>query len=350
MNIKSKQMNFESQLIFFFSALGAFNGFFLSLYFALTAKKRQFSSYFLAFLLLMLSIRIIKSVFFYFNPQLSNIFLQLGLSACILIGPFLFLYLKAYTIKGYINWAIHIIPYLVAITVLGIFYPYVEYRTFWSQWIVKGIYIQWFIYILLSFGFVQPIISKLKAQNNLKNIDVWLLSTYLGSVVIWCAYIIGAYTSYIVGALSFSFVLYLIVLLFIFKKNKTSTFFQEKEKYKNKVINQKKLEQIEQALFIFAEKKMFLNPNITLGETAKELSISKHTLSQYINEKQGKSFSTYINEFRIEKAKEFLLTKSNYTIESIGYESGFNSKSSFFTAFKKLTGQTPLEYQKEIGF
>ena len=86
-------MNFANQIIFFFSALGAFNGFLLSLYFALVAKKRKFSNYFLAFLLLVLSIRIIKSVFFYFNRDLSNIFIQIGLSACTLIGQFLFLYI-----------------------------------------------------------------------------------------------------------------------------------------------------------------------------------------------------------------------------------------------------------------
>ena len=74
--------------------------------------------------------------------------------------------------------------------------------------------------------------------------------------------------------------------------------------------------------------------------------ISKNILSQYLNEKINKSFSTFINELRIEKAKEFLTAKTNYTIEGIGYESGFKSKSTFFTAFKKHTGQTPLEYQK----
>ena len=60
-----------NQLLFFFSALGAFNGFLLALYVAFHAKKKIFANYFLALLLLVLSIRIIKSVFFYFNPQLS---------------------------------------------------------------------------------------------------------------------------------------------------------------------------------------------------------------------------------------------------------------------------------------
>ncbi|MDY8137702.1 helix-turn-helix transcriptional regulator [Aquimarina sp. 2201CG5-10] len=343
-------MDFQNQIIFFLSALGAFNGFLLSFYFALKTKKKKFSNYFLALLLLMLSIRIAKSVFFYFNPQLANIFIQIGLSACILIGPFLFLYLKSYTNEGKVNWKIHVIPFLAGITILGILYPYVEHRTIWSKWIVKGIYLQLLVYIVLSFKFVKPIFKKVKAKESLKNIDLWLLSIYFGNIIILLTYVIGAYTSYIAGALSFSFVLYLIILLFVFKSNKESTFFNDKEKYKNKEIDQEILKQIEHKLSMIIEKEVFLNPNLTIIDVAKEINISKHTLSQYLNEKLDKSFSTYINEFRIEKSKKLLETKNNYSIESVGYESGFNSKSTFYTTFKKLAGQTPAEYRKSKVF
>ncbi|MBK8368225.1 MAG: AraC family transcriptional regulator [Bacteroidetes bacterium] len=174
-----------------------------------------------------------------------------------------------------------------------------------------------------------------------------MLSIYLGVFFIWLAYYIGAFTSYIVGALSFSFIFHLIVLLFIFKNNKKSTFFQEQEKYKNKEMEQKTQQQIEQSFSIIVEKELFLNPNLTLADTAKQLNVSKHTLSQYINEKLGKSFSILINEYRVEKAKKLLQTPSAYSIESLGYDSGFNSKSTFFTSFKKATGLTPAEFQKK---
>ncbi len=341
-------MSLSNQLVFFFSALGAFNGFILALYFALMAKKKNFSNYFLALLLLMLSIRIIKSVFFYFNPKLANVFIQIGLSACILIGPFLFLYLKSYSNSKKSNWAIHIIPYITAITIVGIIYPYVEYRKVWQLWIVTGIHFQWLFYIIFSVKYLKPIVRKLKGKEKLKNIDIWLLSIYFGVFIIWLGYLIGSYTSYIVGALSFSFVFYLMILLFVFKTAKKSTFFQEKEKYKNKELDHETIEHIKKTLSVLVKKELFLNPNLTLDETAKELKVSKHALSQYLNEQLFKSFSSFINEYRIEKAKELLQTKSNYTIESLGYDSGFNSKSTFFTNFKKITGQTPTEYQKNL--
>lgn len=333
-------------MLFFFSALGSFNGFVLSVYFALNANKKKFSNYFLAFLLLMLSIRIIKSVFFYFNPQLANIFIHIGLSACIMIGPFLYLYLESQTKNEKLNWSIHTIPYLTGITVLGLIFPYVEHREIWSRWIVKGIYLQWFVYIAISIKFILPIFKKLKKKETLKNIDIWLLSIYIGVAFIWLAYFTVAYTSYIVGALSFTFVLYLIILLLFFKNNQSSAFFEEKDRYKNKELNDNIIEDIKQKILLIREKELFLNPNLTLDETAKELKTSKHLLSQYLNERLGKSFTYFINEYRIEKAKELLQSQTNYTIEGLGYDSGFNSKSSFFATFKKITGKTPSEYQK----
>jgi len=336
----------SNQLLFFLSALGAFNGFILSIYFAINAKKKIFANYFLSFLLLVLSIRIIKSVFFYFNPHLSNIFIQIGLSACILIGPFLYLSLKPNEEDKNQNWVKHIIPYLGGITILGILYPYVEHQQIWSWWIVKAIYFQWFVYIVLSFKYIQPIFQKLKEKESLKKIEVWFLSIYLGVAFIWLAYSSAAYTSYIVGALSFTFILYLIVLLLIFKNNHESVFFQEKEKYKNKVIDAEMLNLISQKFSIIVEKELYLNPNFNLEEASKELKVTKHLLSQYVNEILGKSFSNLIKEYRIEKAKILLETEKNFTLESLGYDSGFSSKSTFFTAFKKTTGFTPAEYQK----
>ncbi len=339
-------MTGSNQLLFFFSALGAFNGFILSLYFAINAKKKIFTNYFLSLLLLALSIRIVKSVFFYFNPQLSNIFIQIGLSACVLIGPFLFLYLKSCAEDEKSNWQKHVIPYLTIITILGICYPYVEHRTIWSRWIVKLIYSQWCFYIVLSLKYIRPIIQKFKRKESLKKIDIWFLSIYFGVAFIWLSYAIAAYTSYIVGALSFTFTLYLIGLLLIFRNSPAAAFFQEKEKYKNKEIDRNTLDLINQKLSIIIEKELFLNPNFTLEEAAKELKVTKHLLSQYINEILGKSFSNLITEYRIEKAKKLLETEKNYTVESLGYDSGFSSKSTFFAAFKKITGLTPSEYQK----
>jgi len=105
-------MNLEQQLILMFSALGAINGFVLSGYFLFFNKEKSLSNYFLGGLLLVLSIRIIKSVFFYFNPNLFEVFIQFGLGAAFLIGPFLFLYVVSIIKKEYNLrriWWVHIV-------------------------------------------------------------------------------------------------------------------------------------------------------------------------------------------------------------------------------------------------
>lgn len=111
--------------------------------------------------------------------------------------------------------------------------------------------------------------------------------------------------------------------------------FSRKEKYKNKELDAITIEEIQQKILLIGEKELFLNPNLTLDETAKEMKTSKHLLSQYLNEKLGKSFTNFINEYRIEKAKELLQHKNNYTIEGLGYECGFNSKSTFLPLLRE---------------
>ncbi len=343
-------MNFENQIIFFFSALGAFNGFLLSIYIVKTSKKRQFSNYFLALLILVVSIRIIKSVFLYFNSQISNVFIQIGLSACILIGPFLFLYLKTHFLKKKVNWIIHSIPFLVGITILGLVYPYLEHRTVWSKWIVKGIYLQWFIYIVISFRYVYPIIGKFRSKESFKNIDFWLLSIYFGVALIWLAYCIGAYTSYIVGALSFSFVLYLSILFWVLKRRKANLFFEDPEKYADKKITEKQAKKIIiQLNTLLQSEALHKNPNIKLKHLAEKLEVSSHFLSQLLNDNLDKSFSEYINGWRVESAKKLIKNNTNFTLEAIGFEAGFSSKSSFYSTFKKVTGVTPAVYKKQVS-
>ena len=98
------------------------------------------------------------------------------------------------------------------------------------------------------------------------------------------------------------------------------------------------------------QNKLYLNPNLSLNGLAQELKLSKGYISQLINKNSGVNFNDYINLMRVEDAKLILGNNEfdNYTITAIGLESGFNSKSSFYTAFKKFTDKTPVEYKKSV--
>lgn len=165
--------------------------------------------------------------------------------------------------------------------------------------------------------------------------------------IIWIAYKIAFYTSYVVGALSFSFVFYLSILLWVLRRKKTLFLSGNAIKYANKSIASEEAQVIEKSLKELLEiKEWYKNPNLKLANVAKELNITQHQLSQFLNDNLNKSFNLFINEYRIEASKEFLKTDNKYTAEAIGYQCGFNSKSTFFTTFKKITGFTPSQFRE----
>lgn len=95
--------------------------------------------------------------------------------------------------------------------------------------------------------------------------------------------------------------------------------------------------------------KAYLKNDINRDIIAGEFGISTGYLSQIVNQYTESNFNDYINKLRVESSKEKLLDSQydNYTIEIIGLECGFKSKSNFYTAFKKHTGQTPNQFKKE---
>ena len=100
---------------------------------------------------------------------------------------------------------------------------------------------------------------------------------------------------------------------------------------------------------LIIDQKQFLDSDLTLDKIAEELNLSKSYLSRIINAELGVGFVDYVNTLRVEEAKNYMLNPefSNYTLQSIGIEAGFNSKSAFYSSFKKITGQTPTEFKKE---
>lgn len=99
-----------------------------------------------------------------------------------------------------------------------------------------------------------------------------------------------------------------------------------------------------------AEEKPFLNSSLTIQDVSREIKIPVRELSLLINHQLGQHFYDFVNAYRIESAMGILkdTTKNKVTILEILYEVGFNSKSSFNTAFKKHTGNTPTHYRKAL--
>ena len=342
-------MNINNQILFFLSALGVFNSVVLSFYFLFFKNNKIKSDLFLGLLLLSLSIRIGKSVFFNFNPQLSKTYLQIGLSACFLIGPLLYFYVRSILQNLNYSFAKYSLTLIViTLIVFGSLLPYKENPAIWRGIIYYFINIQWFIFIVLSICQARQIFKKLVTnRDKISYHETWVLSVIFGVFAIWLSYSLAKYTSYISGALTFSFSFYISFLLIYYVKNKALISMTNKEKYINK-IDEKLVKEIkEQINLLFETRKIYTNPDLTLSILAKELSIRPQLLSQFINDNLNKSFTLFINEYRIDEAKRLLKKSTQFKIDAVGFESGFNSSSTFYSSFKKITGKTPSNYQKE---
>lgn len=123
---------------------------------------------------------------------------------------------------------------------------------------------------------------------------------------------------------------------------------KKQEKIKKREVNFEEQEVYEKLLVVMQNDKPFLNSELSLFSLASTLKISAHALSFIINECSGENFNQFVNGYRIEEAKKLIVNpKMNHlNIMGIGYEVGFNSKSTFITTFKKITNQTPSEYKK----
>ena len=96
------------------------------------------------------------------------------------------------------------------------------------------------------------------------------------------------------------------------------------------------------------QEQLFMDPDITLDSLAETLEVMPRDLSMIINRHFGSNFYTFINSYRIEEAKWMLKdqAKKDTTITDIYLAVGFNSKSVFYTFFKKLEGMTPTKYRQ----
>jgi ligand-binding sensor domain-containing protein/AraC-like DNA-binding protein len=126
--------------------------------------------------------------------------------------------------------------------------------------------------------------------------------------------------------------------------------FQDDARYKTHVMTPKLLKKyMLQLLTVMKEEKPYLDPNMTVTKLAKRLGVSKEHISQIINQCFYMNFNQFLNKYRIEEAKERLKDpkESQYVVFKIALDVGFNSKSTFNTAFKKFTGMNPSQYRQK---
>ncbi|MEL6306365.1 MAG: helix-turn-helix domain-containing protein, partial [Bacteroidota bacterium] len=247
-------------------------------------------------------------------------------------------------------WPLHFALLLGVSFWVGYRFPNTHNPLVFGFYWMRIIYAIWFVYILAAGWTIRASFRKIFQKDEKHSaLDFWVISIFLGNLIIWLAYYLVGYISYIVGALSFSFIFYVLVTLIYFRKSQ-SGLFDKSLKYANKTIDSEDIATITNGLKVLMDKeKIYIQPDLKLSDLASKLKVSTHTLSQFLNERLGKSFPSYINEYRIQEAKQLIRSDHRIKLEAVAYDSGFNSKSTFNAAFKKITGVTPSKFKEQLS-
>lgn len=118
-------------------------------------------------------------------------------------------------------------------------------------------------------------------------------------------------------------------------------------RYENSGLSAEQAKQIAQKLTqAMTADKLYRDPDLTLSTLASHLNTLPNYVSQALNQTLGESFFDYVNKWRVEDAK-CMLSESKHTVLAIAEEVGFNSRSSFYNAFKRFAGETPTRYRQK---
>jgi AraC-like DNA-binding protein len=310
----------------------------------------------------------------------------------LLHGPFLFLYTTALTSQNNFKkkYLPHFIPFLLATVFLLPFFALSSsqkievYQHEGKEYdrlmriIFGAIIISGFAYILLSLHKLSKHRKNIKEQFSYTDkINLrWLFYLILGLSAIW-AFVIFRNDTYV-----FSAVVCYVIFIGYFGIKQVGIFTNknpdieidksednlpiepdtlqdfenpalpnvtevEKVKYQKSRIRAEDIDSIHQSLtLLMQQEKTFKDPELTLADAAQKLNVHPNTLSQVINSVEQKNFYDYINFQRVEEFKQLIANIDNqkYTLLSLAFESGFNSKTSFNRNFKKATGLSPTEF------
>lgn len=333
-------------LLFFFAGLGAFNGSALAAYLLLRRPVTPAQRW-LAVLILAISIRTGKSVLFYFYPEIPRTVLQVGLTACFLIGPCLLGFVRAWADpageRTRRDWMLAA-GLLAAAAGVGAAFPYADHPQWWGMPVWHLVTYSWLACLLAAVGLYLRAVRRTELAAAADGIGRGHAAAVIAGVaVVWLAYFTAGLTSYIVGALSFSLVLYLgAVALLARRKARVAA-----EPYQDRKIAADQAQAALQSLHrLMAEEALYQDAQLSLARVARRLNLPPARLSQLLNDNHKTAFKPYLMQLRVDAAKRRLREPGRVAMEQVAIASGFLSMSTFYSSFKKLEGMTPAAWRQ----
>ncbi len=282
-----------------------------------------------------------------------------------LLAPLLYFYLRA-QIKGHgLKWIdlLHLSPFLIVLFGSMDFYTfsgeaklnYLEsFRT--GQFIAPVHNAHYILFFLQSIAYLGVCIWIFKTNASTKKIQMWqkicliclLAFSLMGLTAIWFA---NTKSQFLIHLSADSFVVWLalfnlgILIQSIRYPNQLYFKLKERKAAKPEWNTHLIMDNINQYM---EQQHPYRDPNYNIHQLVKALGYSKNQLEQIIKSNTNLNFRDFLNEYRIEEAKQKLVLPENhrFTIQSIAEEVGFKSSATFYRVFKKREGLTPKALMK----
>ena len=346
-------MSFLEILLIIVSSAGLLHGVLFAFFLFFFKKKKTLTNLLLGLILIFMAFRIGKSVMMNFGDNLEPTFIFAGLALLLLIGPFLRWYILGMTRPNFKlpkNYLAEIIPFSL-VFLMSFFINKELFENNKVVILILGsvlllIYFHFAFYIFISWRTLKNVkknyIKETQSKSQ-KSIFEWLYFLIIGFVIIWFSYflnILDDEVPYVIGPIVYSLAVYFLSYKAfqlkateidgeVFKENDNTVLFDKISK-------------------LIVDKKLYLESDFSLSKLSKLIGQSTQKTSSVINQYAKQNFNDFINYYRIQDAKILLVNTESekFTISSIAFDSGFNSLSSFNSAFKKFEGKTPSMYRK----
>ncbi len=360
-------MNFLETIFLFF----AFQAFVFAILFFLKKKGDRIANILLGVYIMLFSFNIIYNILYWSKLLNTSDFIHLSLTnriPWVLYGPILYLYIRRIVHKNKFR-GIDVLHFIPLLYVLINYLPYYflsahdkidvltngklgDHVYFYTPHFIKIIIALMFFYCGQLFFSFKHII---KSFNNSRWLS-WLSYSFCGYVVSFSSYFVLVHfnlletgSDYFIG---FSMIFFTGLLSYfgflqpkVFDGLSMDRVLPFKKYQKTGLTKDISLELKSKLINFIQEDKPYLDSELRINNLAQKLNLSKHHMSQVINEHFDLSFFDFINKYRVEEAKKMLIEDDNLNMTEILYACGFNNRVSFYKAFKKFTKMTPSEYK-----
>ena len=260
---------------------------------------------------------------------------------------FLLLFVKNFNSQKPIQF-FKIIPYFIPVAVYFCLEIYELFfvETYYIEVVEHFLYFTFVIYLSLAFYYTQKLSVSTVIKVPFFILIISLFIDYSADIFTFVTRIpnIANFNSILI--FSIAIVFYYLTYLFVFNSDFINLPIN---KYKNSSLNDDDIQTfVSRMKEVMEQQKLYLNQDLSLQSFSEKTTISKHYISEILNTHLNKTFTQFVNEYRVQEFIKLYTNNQNnqYSILGIANSVGFKNKATFNTAFKKIKGESPSKYRK----